>query len=215
MQYQTNSLQKLHLNKMATEQPKPKGTATMEINGRPFYIKSDERCIPHLYDIDTNEDVGYWCQKNGTYVMFSPYEQIMNRLKHLNEEDLKNAKSNNTTTGETGETRETGETGETRETGETGETGETEETKETEDEVDSSVEDDDSDGDSDDSDSSVDEAKILKNLWSTNVFIKFIILMLIYNLFQQMVQSIYVDFAFAFTLTILYTRMVHIVSSEL
>ena len=201
MQYQTNSLQKLHLNKMATEQPKPKGTATMEINGRPFYIKSDEKGIPHLYDIDTNEDVGYWCQKNGTYVMFSPYEQIMNRLKHLNEEDLKNAKSNNTTTGETGET---GETEETEETGET---------EETEDEVDSSVEDDDSDGDSDDS--SVDEAKILKNLWSTNVFIKFIILMLIYNLFQQMVQSIYVDFAFAFTLTILYTRMVHIVSSEL
>ena len=198
MQYQTNSLQKLHLNKMATEQPKPKGTATMEINGRPFYIKSDEKGIPHLYDIDTNEDVGYWCQKNGTYVMFSPYEQIMNRLKHLNEEDLKNARSNNTTTGETGETEETEETGET---------------EETEDEVDSSVEDDDSDGDSDDS--SVDEAKILKNLWSTNVFIKFIILMLIYNLFQQMVQSIYVDFAFAFTLTILYTRMVHIVSSEL
>ena len=198
MQYQTNSLQKLHLNKMATEQPKPKGTATMEINGRPFYIKSDEKGIPHLYDIDTNEDVGYWCQKNGTYVMFSPYEQIMNRLKHLNEEDLKNARSNNTTTGETGETEETEETGET---------------EETEDEVDSSVEDDDSDGDSDDS--SVDEAKILKNLWSTNVFIKFIILMLIYNVFQQMVQSIYVDFAFAFTLTILYTRMVHIVSSEL
>ena len=89
----------------------------------------------------------------------------------------------------------------------------TRQTEETEDEVDSSVEDDDSDGDSDDS--SVDEAKILKNLWSTNVFIKFIILMLIYNVFQQMVQSIYVDFAFAFTLTILYTRMVHIVSSEL
>ena len=186
---------------MATEQPKPKGTATMEINGRPFYIKSDEKGIPHLYDIDTNEDVGYWCQKNGTYVMFSPYEQIMNRLKHLNEEDLKNARSNNTTTEETGETEETEETEETGET------------EETEDEVDSSVEDDDSDGDSDDS--SVDEAKILKNLWSTNVFIKFIILMLIYNVFQQMVQSIYVDFAFAFTLTILYTRMVHIVSSEL
>jgi hypothetical protein len=184
---------------MATKQTEqPKGTATMEINGRPFYIKSDEKGIPHLYDIDTNEDVGYWCQKNGTYVMFSPYEQIMNRLKCLNEEDLKNARSNNTTTEETEEREETEETEETED-----------------DEVDSSVEDDDSDGDSDNSDSSVDEAKILKNLWSTNVFIKFIILMLIYNLFQQMVQSIYVDFAFVFTLTILYTRMVHIVSSEL
>ena len=72
---------------MATEQTQQ---TILEINGRPFYVKSDEKGNPHLYDIDTNEEVGYWCQKSGTYVMFSPYEQIMNRLKRLNEEDLKN-----------------------------------------------------------------------------------------------------------------------------
>ena len=87
---------------MATEQQQPQ--TILEINGRPFYVKSDEKGNPHLYDIDTNEEVGYWCQKSGTYVMFSPYEQIMNRLKRLNEEDLRN----NVKEEETEETEETG-----------------------------------------------------------------------------------------------------------
>ena len=152
---------------MATEQTQ----TILEINGRPFYVKSDEKGNPHLYDIDTNEEVGYWCQKSGTYVMFSPYEQIMNRLKRLNEEDLKNNVNEK-------------------------------ETEEEEDD-DSSVED--------------DETKKIENLWSNShsVFAKFIILMFIYNMFQKMVQSIYVDFAFAFAFTILYTKMARVVSSEL
>ncbi len=100
------------------EQNKQNKYTTMEINGRPFYVKSDEKGTSHLYDIDTNEDVGYWCQKSGTYVMFSPYEQIMNRLKRLNEEDLNNVKGK--------------------------EEEETEETEEIEEKNDSSVEDDDS-----------------------------------------------------------------------
>ena len=170
---QHSSLQKLHLNKMATEQQQ----TMLEINGRPFYVKSDEKCNPHLYDIDTNEEVGYWCQKSGTYVMFSPYEQIMNRLKRLNEEDLRNNVKEE-------------------------ETEETEETEEEEDD-DDSVEDED------------DETKKIENLWSNTVFVKFIILMFIYNMFQKMVQSIYVDFVFAFAFTILYTKMARVVSSEL
>ena len=159
---------------MATEQTQ----TILEINGRPFYVKSDAKCNPHLYDIDTNEEVGYWCQKSGTYVMFSPYEQIMNRLKRLNEEDLKNNVKE-------------------------------EETEETEDD-DDSVEDDDSSVEDD-------ETKKIENLWSNShsVFAKFIILMFIYNMFQKMVQSIYVDFVFAFAFTILYTKMARVVSSEL
>jgi len=164
----------------------------MEINGRPFYVKSDEKGKPHLYDIDTNEDVGYWCLKSGTYVMFSPYEQIMNRLKRLNEEDLKNNVKEKETEG-------------------------TEGTEEEEDD-DDSVEDDDSSVEDDDSsvEDEDDETKKIENLWSNTVFIKFIILMLIYNMFQKMVQSIYVDFVFAFAFTILYTKMARVVvSSEL
>lgn len=171
---------------MATEQTQQ---TILEINGRPFYVKSDEKGNPHLYDIDTNEEVGYWCQKSGTYVMFSPYEQIMNRLKRLNEEDLKNNVKEKETEGTEG----------------------TEETQEEED-------DDDDDSSVDDDDSSVededDERKKIENLWSNTVFVKFIILMLIYNMFQKMVQSIYVDFAFAFAFTILYIKMVKTVASS-
>ena len=169
---------------MATEQQQPK--TILEINGRPFYVKSDEKGNPHLYDIDTNEEVGYWCQKSGTYVMFSPYEQIMNRLKHLIEEDLRNNVKEKETEG-------------------------TEETEEIEEEDDDdSVEDDDSSVEDD-------ETKKIENLWSNShsVFAKFIILMFIYNMFQKMVQSIYVDFVFAFAFTILYTKMARVVSSEL
>jgi hypothetical protein len=170
---------------MATEQQQQPQTI-LEINGRPFYVKSDEKGNPHLYDIDTNEEVGYWCQKSGTYVMFSPYEQIMNRLKRLNEEDLRNNVKEE----------------------------ETEETEETEE-----IEEEDDDDSVEDDDSSVedDETKKIENLWSNShsVFAKFIILMFIYNMFQKMVQSIYVDFVFAFAFTILYTKMARVVSSEL
>ena len=169
---------------MATEQQQTQ--TILEINGRPFYMKSDEKGNPRLYDIDTNEEVGYWCQKSGTYVMFSPYEQIMNRLKRLNEEDLKN----NVKEEETQETEETEE-----------------------------IEEEDDDDSVEDDDSSVedDETKKIENLWSNShsVFAKFIILMFIYNMFQKMVQSIYVDFVFAFAFTILYTKMARVVSSEL
>ena len=157
---------------MATEQTQQ---TILEINGRPFYVKSDEKGNPHLYDIDTNEEVGYWCQKSGTYVMFSPYEQIMNRLKRLNEEDLRNNVKE----------------------------------EEDDDDDDNSVDDDDSSVEDED-----DERKKIENLWSNTVFVKFIILMLIYNMFQKMVQSIYVDFAFAFAFTILYIKMVKTVASS-
>ena len=174
---------------MATEQnEQTKGTTTtMEINGRPFYVKSDEKGNPHLYDIDTNEEVGYWCQKSGTYVMFSPYEQIMNRLKRLNEEDLKNNVKEKETEG-------------------------------TEEEVDgsNSVEDEDDSVEDDDSlvEDEDDETTKIGNLWSSNVFVKFFILMFIYNMFQKMVPYIYVDFAFAFAFTILYIKMVKVVASS-
>ena len=161
---------------MATEQQQTQ--TILEINGRPFYMKSDEKGNPRLYDIDTNEEVGYWCQKSGTYVMFSPYEQIMNRLKRLNEEDLKNNVKE-------------------------------EETQETEEE-----EDDDSVEDDDDSSVEHDETNKIENLWANSVFVKFIIWMLIYNMFQKMVQSIYVDFVFAFAFTILYIKMVKVVASS-
>jgi len=61
----------------------------MEINGMPLYIKSSEKGIPYLYDVDTNEHVGYWCQKKGAYVIFSPYMRIVNNLKRSVREEMR------------------------------------------------------------------------------------------------------------------------------
>lgn len=50
----------------------------MEVNGRPYYIRS-KRNVPYLYDIDTNDEVGYWSSKKGCYVMFSLYNRMMKK----------------------------------------------------------------------------------------------------------------------------------------
>ena len=56
----------------------------MEINGRPFYIKSKNN-VPYIYDIDTHDEVGYWSSKKGAYVMFSLYNKLMNDLRQKKE----------------------------------------------------------------------------------------------------------------------------------
>lgn len=63
----------------------------MEINGNPYYVKSKGN-VPYLYDLDTNDEVGYWSSKKGQYVMFSLYNRIMKQKYNdttLNEIDLK------------------------------------------------------------------------------------------------------------------------------
>jgi hypothetical protein len=58
----------------------------MEINGRPFYIKS-KNDVPYIYDIDTHDEVGFWSSKKGAYVMFSLYGKLMNDLRLKKEAD--------------------------------------------------------------------------------------------------------------------------------
>ena len=50
----------------------------MEINGHPYYIKSKDN-VPYLYDVDTNDEVGYWSSKKGQYIMFSLYNKLMKK----------------------------------------------------------------------------------------------------------------------------------------
>jgi len=74
---------------------KPDANTRMEFDGMPLYIKSDnDKGIPYLYDVDTDEHVGYWCQKKGVYVMFSPYDKILNKLKRSMREELRNRGGN-------------------------------------------------------------------------------------------------------------------------
>jgi len=64
----------------------------MEIDGHPYYIKSKGN-VPYIYDIDTNNEVGYWSSKRGGYVMFSLYNQIMKQKYDNNAENAENAEN--------------------------------------------------------------------------------------------------------------------------
>ena len=70
------SVSQLIMSMQTTPPPAQSQTARMEINGRPYYIRSKGN-VPYLYDIDTNDEVGYWSSKKGCYVMFSLYNRMM------------------------------------------------------------------------------------------------------------------------------------------
>jgi len=64
------------MSMQTTPPPAQSQSVRMEINGRPYYIQS-KGTVPYLYDIDTNDEVGYWSSKKGCYVMFSLYNRMM------------------------------------------------------------------------------------------------------------------------------------------
>jgi hypothetical protein len=151
----------------------------MEMNGMPLYIKSSEKGIPYLYDVDTNEHVGYWCQKKGVYVIFSPYMRIVNNLKRSVREESRNSG---------GKLKEEEEESKADE--------EKEEEKEEEEEEESNA------------DEEEEEEEEEGTLYPTSTIFKFFVLMFVYIMFQKYFQVIYIDFIFAFAFTILYTKIV-------
>ena len=150
----------------------------MEINGMPLYIKSSEKGIPYLYDVDTNEHLGYWCQKKGVYIMFSPYMRIVNNLKRSVREESRNSG------------------GELKEEEEESKADEEKEEEEEEEEEESNA------------DEEEKELKEEGTLYPTSTIFKFFVLMFVYIIFQKCFQVIYIDFIFAFAFTILYTKIV-------
>ena len=150
----------------------------MEINGTPLYIKSSEKGIPYLYDVDTNEHLGYWCQKKGVYIMFSPYMRIVNNLKRSVREESRNSG------------------GELKEEEEESKADVEKEEEEEEEEEESNA------------DEEEKELKEEGTLYPTSTIFKFFVLMFVYIIFQKCFQVIYIDFIFAFAFTILYTKIV-------
>jgi Fe2+ transport system protein B len=157
----------------------------MEMNGMPLYIKSSEKGIPYLYDVDTNEHVGYWCQKKGVYVIFSPYMRIVNNLKRSVREESRNSG------GKLKEEEEESKVDEEKEE-------EEEEEEEEEDEEEEEEEEDEEE----------EEEEEEATLYPTSTIFKFFVLMFVYIMFQKCFQVIYIDFIFAFAFTILYTKIV-------
>ena len=85
----------------------------MEINGHPYYIKSKGN-VPYLYDVDTNDEVGYWSSKKGQYIMFSLYNKIMKKkYEDLGDSsESESTDSNKTQTGsESGSEKERADSG--------------------------------------------------------------------------------------------------------
>jgi len=163
----------------------------MEIDGIPLYIKSDSRGIPYLYDVDTNEKIGYWCTKKCTYVMFSPYMQMINKMKRDTRSEMKKKAVEAEAAG----------------------------VDDSDDEAaheDEAVDVDDSDDEAahEDEAADVDSDEESKNSlnkdisWSNYTIVKFFMLMLLYIVIQKQFQLIYVDFICLFTITILYNKIV-------
>ena len=180
----------------------------MEINGHPYYIKSKGN-VPYIYDIDTNNEVGYWSSKRGGYVMFSLYNQIM---KQKYDNNAENAESNE----EKEEEKENGnvilsdsesELAEDEDDEESDD--EDEDDDESEDEDDEDSDDEDVDEEESDEEESEDE-KHEERLKQTSTYsLMFAFLMFfIYLTLQREFQTIYFDFMFLILINLLNTLQV-------
>lgn len=160
----------------------------MEVNGHPYYIKSKKN-IPHLYDIDTNEEVGYWSSKKGEYVMFSLYNRIM-KQKYEDTKDKKEQSSDSSSSDDSQEKEQT-------ESSESESDSESEPSNNSGDSSTNSSEETDSD---DATDVTLEKTKNRMNSYSL-VFL--FIILFVYLTLQKEFQSIYFDFTFIILINLL------------
>ena len=179
----------------------------MEINGRPFYIKTKNN-VPYIYDIDTHDEVGYWSSKKGAYVMFSLYNKLMNDLKQkggsLSDSDSDSSSSSSLDEeysedeegdDEDEEGEEEDEEGE--EEDEEEEEGEEEEEEEEEDEAEGEEEEAEEEG-------KVSAPATEKRTTTYSIVMLFVVLFM-YLILQKEFKSIYFDFAFIILINLLNT----------
>lgn len=158
----------------------------MEINGRPFYIKTKNN-VPYIYDIDTHDEVGYWSSKKGAYVMFSLYNKLMNDLKQKGG-SLSDSESDSSSSSSLDEEYSEDEEGEEDEEDEEGEEAEEDEKGEGE------------------------EGEVVaptpeKRTTTYSIVMLFVVLFM-YLTLQKEFQSIYFDFAFIILINLLNTSKV-------
>lgn len=155
----------------------------MEINGRPFYIKTKNN-VPYIYDIDTHDEVGYWSSKKGAYVMFSLYNKLMNDLKQKGGSlsDSESDSSSSSSLEEEGEDESESEEGEDEEEGEE-EEGEEEGEEEDEEVV----------------------APTSEKRTTTYSIVMLFVVLFMYLTLQKEFQSIYFDFVFIILINLLNT----------
>ncbi len=168
----------------------------MEINGRPFYIKTKNN-VPYIYDIDTHDEVGYWSSKKGSYVMFSLYNKLMNDLKQKADSESDSSSSSSL---DEEYSEEEGEEDEEEEIEEEEEDEEEEGEEEEEDKEDEEDEEDEEEGE----DEEVLAPTSEKQTTTYSIVMLFVVLFM-YLTLQKEFQSIYFDFAFIILINLLNT----------
>ena len=170
---------------MSTQyEPEPE-SVKMEINGQPYYVKS-KGDVPYLYDIDTNDEVGYWSSKKGQYVMFSLYNRMMKEKYEREAEGRTKYSSDSTSESKTTET-ETGDSASDS----------------------SSSGSESSSSGSESSSSGSEESRVeTKNRTNTYSLIFLFLILFVYLTLQKEFQSIYFDFVFLILINLLNTLKV-------
>jgi hypothetical protein len=178
----------------------------MEINGRPFYIKTKNN-VPYIYDIDTHDQVGYWSSKKGAYVMFSLYNKLMNDLKQKSEGSLPDSESDSSSSSSLDEeySEEEGEEDE----GEEDEEEESEEEESDSEEEESDSEEEESEEEESEEEESEEKCEVItpiseKQTTTYSIVMLFFVLF-IYLTLQKEFQTIYFDFVFIILINLLNT----------
>jgi len=176
----------------------------MEINGRPFYIKTKNN-VPYIYDIDTHDEVGYWSSKKGAYVMFSLYNKLMNDLKQKagSLSDSESDSSSSSSLDEEGEdeSEEEGESDSDSESDSESEDGEEGE----EDEEEEGEEDEEEEGEEDEEEEGEVVAPTSEKRTTTYSIVMLFVVLFMYLTLQKEFQSIYLDFVFIILINLLNT----------
>ena len=195
-------------NNETTETTETTETVRMEINGQPYYVKS-KGTVPYLYDIDTNDEVGYWSSKKGQYIMFSLYNRMM-KEKYESESKIKTScSSDSTSESEKTETVSKEESGSQGDEGEEYEEDEEEGSQEEEEgsqeeEEGSQEEEEGSQGDEGEEESLI-KIKNQTNLYSLMILF---LMLFVYLILQRTFQSIHFDFIFLILVNLLNTLKV-------
>jgi hypothetical protein len=194
----------------------------MEVNGRPYYIKS-KRTIPYLYDIDTNDEVGYWSSKKGQWILFSLYNKLMkHKYEGGGENGEKRLLSQENDDEETDTSEEEEEEQDQEYDHEETDTSEEEEEQDQEydhEETDTSEEEEEEEQECDDeeTDTSEEEEEYdhekpvltkVKDDYNNTMLIFTFFVFFVYLIFQKEFQSIYFDFAFIILINLLNTLKV-------
>ena len=178
----------------------------MEINGQPYYVKS-KGTVPYLYDIDTNDEVGYWSSKKGEYIMFSLYNKMMKEKYESQGGETASCSSESETMGSGLDSESQEEEEGESDSEESQESGSEEESQESDSEEGEEGEEGKEESEEGKEESEEESIKT-KNKTSTHSLMFLFLILFVYLVLQREFQSIHFDFIFLILVNLLNTLKV-------